>query len=226
MAAALGIACLWDLATAKFAWLPYPYFPSPDAVLGVMLKDPGVLLKHTLHSLRLLAVGYGGGVSVGLVTGVLIGWYARARYWGMPVMKFLGPLPATALVPLVMILPIPKDYLTLSGAVLIAFATWFPVTMLTSSGIANVRLSYLDVARTLGASRLYLIFRVAIPSALPNIFVGLFQCLGASFLTLMAAETLGVDAGMGFYVYYQKSYGPTTPRCTRHFLSWRCSFRS
>ena len=47
--------------------------------------------------------------------------------------------------------------------------------MLTSSGIANVRLSYLDVARTLGAGRWYLIFRVAIPSALPNIFIGLFM---------------------------------------------------
>src|SRR5207247_5678319 len=87
---------------------------------------------------------------------------------------------------------------------LIGFAVWFPVTMLTASGIANVRLSYLDVARTLGAGRLYLIFRVAIPSALPNIFIGLFMGLGASFLTLIAAETLGVKAGLGWYLGMRK----------------------
>ena len=57
-------------------------------------------------------------------------------------------------------------------------AVWFPVTMLTSSGIANVPVSYLDVARTLGAGRRYLIFRVAIPAAMPSIFLGLFMGLG------------------------------------------------
>jgi NitT/TauT family transport system permease protein len=203
-AGALVLTCLWELITAKLAWLPQPYFPGPDEVLGGVIEDRKVLLVSTLHSLRLLACGYLGGVAAGLVTGVLIGWFLRARYWLMPVMKVLGPLPATALVPLVMMLPI-REFLFLSGAALIAFAVWFPVTMLTSSGIANVRLSYLDVARTLGAGRLYLIFRVAVPSALPNVFVGLFMGLGASFLTLIAAETLGVKAGLGWYIGLQKS---------------------
>src|SRR5262249_53938444 len=154
--------------TAKLGWMLWPYFPGPDRVFGGMVEDRMLLLKSALHSFRLLACGYLGGVAAGLVTGVLIGWFLRFRYWGVPVMKILGPLPATALVPVVMILPV-KDYLFLSGAALIAFAVWFPMTMLTTSGIANVRLSYLDVARTLGAGRLYLIFRVAIPSALPNV---------------------------------------------------------
>ena len=156
--------------------VPLPYFPGPDEGLG-MIGDRWWLLVCTLHSLRLLFCGYLGGVVVGLVTGVSIGWFPRIRYWGMPILKFLGPVPATALVPLVMMLPV-REYLFLSGAALIAFAVWFPVTMLTASGISNVRLSYLDVARTFGAGRLYLIFRVAVPSALPNIFVGLFMGLG------------------------------------------------
>ena len=78
--------------------------------------------------------------------------------------------------------------------------------MLTASGIANVRISYLDVARTLGAGRPYLIFRVALPSALPNIFLGLFMGLGASFLTLIVAETVGVQAGLGWYLTWQQGY--------------------
>src|SRR6478736_3303156 len=67
-------------------------------------------------------------------------------------------------------------------------------------GISNTRASYLDVARTLGAGRAYLIFRVAVPAAVPNIFIGLFMGLGASFLTLVVAESVGVKSGLGWYV--------------------------
>ncbi|PYL13476.1 MAG: hypothetical protein DMF43_05150 [Verrucomicrobia bacterium] len=89
---------------------------------------------------------------------------------------------------------------------LIALAVWFPVTMLTASGISNTRASYLDVARTLGAGRAYLVFRVAIPAAIPNIFIGLFMGLGASFLTLVVAESVGVKSGLGWYVSWAQGW--------------------
>ncbi|MCA1659020.1 MAG: ABC transporter permease subunit [Verrucomicrobiaceae bacterium] len=73
-------------------------------------------------------------------------------------------------------------------------------------GISNTRASYLDVARTLGAGRGYLIFRVAIPAALPSIFIGLFMGLGASFLTLVVAETVGVKSGLGWYVAWAQGW--------------------
>src|SRR5204863_10013886 len=88
----------------------------------------------------------------------------------------------------------------ISSAALIALAVWFPVTMLTSPEISNTRASYLDVARTLGGGRAYLIFHVAIPAAVPNIFIGLFMGLGSSFLTLVVAESVGVKSGLGWYV--------------------------
>jgi NitT/TauT family transport system permease protein len=94
----------------------------------------------------------------------------------------------------------------LAGTALIALAVWFPVTMLTMSGIANVPASYFDVARTLGAGRGYLIFRVAVPAALPSVFIGLFMGLGASFLTLIVAETVGVKSGLGWYLKWQQGY--------------------
>ncbi len=205
LAGALAMGCVWDLVTVKWGWMPYPYFPGPDEVLGALIDDRAVLFESTWHSLRLLFTGYLAGVAAGLVLGVLIGWFPAVRYWGMPVLKFVGPVPATALVPLAMTL-FPASLSFFSGAALIAFAVLFPMTMLTSSGIANVRLSYLDVARTLGAGRLYLIFRVAIPAALPNIFLGLFVGLLASFLTLIVAETVGVKAGLGWYLQWQKGY--------------------
>ena len=194
---------IWDLITLKLNWLPLPYFPGPDVVFQGMVDDRAILLDSTYRSLKLLFTGYLAGVVSGVVSGVLIGWFRYVRYWGMPAIKLVGPVPATALIPLAMVLFANTFF---SGAALIAWAVWFPVTMLTASGIANVPISYLDVARTLGARRGYLIFRVAIPSALPTIFVGVFMGLLVSFLTLCVAETVGVKNGLGYYVKWQQGY--------------------
>ena len=203
MAAAIVILGVWDVITLKLALMPLPYFPGPDMVLTGMLEDRSVLFESVYHSLKLLLSGYFAGVAAGIISGVLMGWFRRAHYWGMPVLKVVGPIPATAFVPLAMVLFADPF---VSGAALIALAVWFPVTMLTTSGIANVPASYFDVARTLGAGSRYLVFHVAIPAALPSIFIGLFMGLGASFLTLIVAETVGVRAGLGWYLKWQQGY--------------------
>jgi len=168
-----------------------------------MINDREVLFDCTYHSLLLLGCGYALGVASGLFSGVCIGWFPQARYWGMPVLKIVGPIPATAWIPLAMVL---SPSAMFSAIALIALAVWFPVTMLTASGVSNTPASYLDVARTLGAGRAYLIFRVAIPAAMPSIFIGLFMGLGASFLTLVVAETVGVRSGLGWYVSWAQSW--------------------
>lgn len=203
LAGATAVLAVWDAVTLKFDLLTHAFFPGPDEVFGAIVEDRGILAESAWHSLRLQLTGYGVGVFAGLTTGVLVGWFPRFRYWAMPALKLIGPIPATALIPLVM--TIWKDSFACAVA-LIGFAVWFPMTILTSSGIASVRLSYLDVARTLGAGPAFLVFRVAIPAALPHIFVGLFMGLGASFLTLVVAETVGVQAGLGWYLAWQKGY--------------------
>jgi NitT/TauT family transport system permease protein len=201
--AAVLLLALWEVITSGLRLLPLPYFPGPPAVLQSMIDDRAILFDSTRHSLVLLLSGYALGVAIALVTGVCIGWFRAARYWGMPLLKVIGPIPATAWIPLAMVVSPSRE---LSSIGLIALAVWFPVTMLTVSGIANTRASYLDVARTLGARESYLIFRVAIPAAMPTIFVGLFMGLGASFLTLIVAETVGVKSGLGWYVSWAQGW--------------------
>lgn len=203
VAAAVLLLSVWEVITSGLRWLPLPYFPSPAGVLQSLLDDRALLFDSTWHSLFLLLSGYALGVAVALVTGVCIGWFGRARYWGMPLLKVIGPIPATAWIPLAMVVSPSAKF---SAVGLIALAVWFPVTMLTASGISNTKASYLDVARTLGASRAHLIFRVAIPAAMPNIFIGLFMGLGASFLTLVVAETVGVKSGLGWYVSWAQGW--------------------
>jgi NitT/TauT family transport system permease protein len=203
IAAAVLLLTGWEVITSGLRWLPMPYFPGPPGVLQSIIDDGKLLFDSTWHSLILLLSGYLLGVAVALVTGVCIGWFNTARYWGMPFLKIIGPIPATAWVPLAMVVSPSAQF---SAVGLIALAVWFPVTMLTISGIANTRASYLDVARTLGARPSYLIFRVAIPAAMPSIFIGLFMGLGTSFLTLIVAETVGVKSGLGWYVSWAQGW--------------------
>ena len=203
----IGVAVLtssvWEFVTSCMKWLPLPYFPGPEAVMAALASDRVLLFDSTWHSLVLLLSGYALGTIIALITGVTIGWFPHARYWGMPLLKVVGPIPATAWIPLAMVVSPSALY---SAIGLVALAVWFPVTMLTASGISNTRASYLDVARTLGAGQAYLIFRVAIPAALPNIFIGLFMGLGTSFLTLVVAETVGVKSGLGWYVSWAQGW--------------------
>lgn len=203
LAVAVLSLCVWEVITSGFRWLPMPYFPSPAGVLQSLINDRALLFDSTWHSLLLLLTGYALGAAIALVTGVCIGWSGRAHYWGMPLLKFVGPIPATAWIPLAMVI---SPSAMFSAVALIALAVWFPVSMLTASGISNTRASYLDVARTLGAKRGYLIFHVAIPAAMPSIFIGLFMGLGTSFLTLVVAETVGVKSGLGWYVSWAQGW--------------------
>jgi NitT/TauT family transport system permease protein len=202
--AALGAALIgWEILTAKTGVLPLPFFASPQGVLEVYFEDLPRLSESVGRSLLLLVEGFTIGSLIGCVTGVALGWSRTAGYWIHPLLRLIGPLPATAWVPLAFFL------FPTSGSAsvfLIALAAFFPVTVLTWSGVAGVNRDYYDIARTLGADRWFLILKVAIPAALPHVFVGLFMALGASFAVLVVAEMLGVKAGLGWYLQWAQGW--------------------
>ena len=139
---------LWELVTAKLDLLPRPFFATPQSLLEVYADDWARLGECTLRSLMLLVTGYTIGAVLGFVTGVAIGWSRAIGYWVHPVLRFIGPLPATAWLPLAFF-AFPSSWS--AGVFLIALATGFPVAVLTWSGVASVNAAYYDVARTLGA---------------------------------------------------------------------------
>ena len=194
---------LWEVATAKFAWLPLPFFPPPQAIIEVYTDDLPKLLDSVLASVKLQLGGYVIGAAVGFLTGVSIGWSRSVGYWVHPVLRFIGPLPATAWLPIAFF-TFPSSWS--ASTFLIALATGFPVTVLTWSGVASVSTAYYDVARTLGAKPSFLVLKVAIPAALPHVFVGLFMGLGSSFAVLVVAEMIGVKAGLGWYLQWAQGW--------------------
>jgi len=194
----------WQLASAKLGWLPQPFFPPPQALIEVYAYDYADLGTNLLASFRLLAVGFVYGGIAGFLTGIALGWSRQASYWIHPILRFVGPLPSTALLPIIFF-AFPSSWS--ASIFMIALAVAFPIAVLTWSGVASVNPAYYDVARTLGVKPLALIVKVAIPAALPHVFVGLFMALGAAFSSVMVAELLGVKAGLGFYVQWSQGWG-------------------
>jgi NitT/TauT family transport system permease protein len=201
---AIGLVfVVWQALTAKLGLLPRPFFTAPQKVLAAFVDDWPRILLCVYYSLRLLVVGVVIGAVLGFAAGVAIGWSRLAYYWGHPLLRFIGPVPATAWLP-VAVFVFPTSFS--ASVFLVALATGMPVAVLTWSGVTSVNSGYYDVARVLGANNRFLIFKVAIPAAMPHVFVGLFMGLSFSFAILVVAEMLGVKAGLGWYLQWAQGW--------------------
>ncbi|GJD49464.1 hypothetical protein OPKNFCMD_2194 [Methylobacterium crusticola] len=194
---------VWQVASAKTGYWPMPFFPPPQGLLHAYVTDYPRLLESVKASLVLLGLGLAFGATAGFLTGLATGWTRRVSYWTSPLLRFVGPVPTTALIPLVLFL-FPSSFS--AGIFLVALATWFPVTILTWSGVAGVDKAYYDVARTLGADQRFLLLRVTVPASLPHVFVGLFMGLGHAIAVLVVAEMIGVKAGLGYYIDWARGW--------------------
>ncbi|MDR1397726.1 MAG: ABC transporter permease subunit [Desulfarculales bacterium] len=201
-AAALAALNALNLVTNKFSLLPAIFFPTPDRILNVLVTDFPYLFADCLgSSAKLLFTGFFSGAVAGLITGIAVGFSKKISYWVNPLIRIIGPIPPTAWIPIVLV-AFPTTFG--GGAFLIALSVWFPTTVMTSSGIANVQNAFFEVSSTLGAGHYYQIFHVGIPAAMPFIFIGLFTGTCSSFITLMTAEMLGVKNGLGWYINWQR----------------------
>ena len=201
---ALGVwFLLWEFTTAKTGWLPKPFFSPPHGLLQVYVADWSRLLICIGYSLRLWGLGFFSGISLGFVIGVALGWSARFNYWGMPILKLIGPVPATAWIPATFFF-FPTTFH--ASIFLVALSCGIPVAIQTAAGVSQVNRAFYDVARTLGADERFLVLKVAIPASLNHVFVGLFMGLYYSFAVLVVAEMLGAKYGLGWYIAFQSAY--------------------
>lgn len=197
------LLALYDYLTLKTGTLTQPFVPCMNFIINAFVADYPMLIECTLHTLRLLMIGYSIGVSLGLVTGVTCGYSKKVRYWVDPVIKFLGPIPTSTWIPVIMVV---ASSLFAGAVFIIALGSWFAVTVASLTGISNVDKEFFEAARTLGASKRQLVFRVAIPHAMPSILQGCTQAMSSSCVALMIAEMLGVKAGLGWYMTWQTGW--------------------
>ena len=192
---------LWDVLGTKYQILTQPFFPGPAGIMEAFVSEGDFVLQNTLYSLRLYVCGFLAGTFIGIVTGVLVGWFPKVSYWISPVLKVLGVIPAVAWMPFALtLLPTPFS----SAVFLIAVSVWILVATLTAAGVQSTPKTQFEAGRTLGGNEAYLVFHVAIPHALPQIFTGITTANGYAFTTLVMAEMMGQPGGLGYYINASK----------------------
>lgn len=201
---AMGLAiAAWDILGTKLLLLPQPFFPGPAKILESFLIEGDFILENALYSIKLFSVGFTLGVVFGVGTGILIGWFPKVYYWVYPVLKITGVIPAVAWMPFALTL-FPSPF---SAAVfLIVICAWFSIAALTAQGIQSTPKIQFEVARTLGAKTPFLVFHVAVPQAMPQIFTGISNANGFAFTTLVMAEMMGQPGGLGYYINLSKAW--------------------
>lgn len=195
------VLAIWDILGTKYLLLPQPFFPGPAKILEAFLMEGEFIWENTLYSLRLFFFGFSLGVVFGIGTGILIGWFPKVYYWIFPVLKITGVIPAVAWMPFALTL-FPTPFL--AAVFLIIICAWFSIAALTAQGIQSTPKAQLEVAKTLGAKTSYLVFHVAVPHAMPQIFTGISNANGFAFTTLVMAEMMGQPGGLGYYINLSK----------------------
>lgn len=199
LAAPLLLLGIWE-ALSDTGILDARFFPPPSRILMALWQMllEGSLWQHVRISLIRILLGFLLGSIPGILVGLAIGLWKPVRALLSPLIAVLMPIPTMALVPLIMIL---FGIGELSKWVTIATSVFFPVAINTAAGVASIDGVYLEVARNFGASRLAFFTRIALPGALPVLFEGLQMGEAIALLTIVAAEMVAANSGIGYLIW-------------------------
>ncbi len=170
-------------------WVTNPFYRNGPNDLGIGW--------NLLISLRRVAIGYIAASLVAVPLGILLGISPVAFKAFNPYVQLLKPISPLAWLPLGLYLLRDSEK---TGIFIIFISSIWPTLINTTFGVANVNQEYLDVSKTLGASRLRTILKVIIPAALPNIVSGLRISMGIAWLVIVAAEML-LGTGLGYFIW-------------------------
>jgi NitT/TauT family transport system permease protein len=197
-----ALFAFWYLGT-KYRWDFYMRFtniPTPmevfEKVLEVNRSDK--YLTNIGISVRRILSGFGIAILLAVPMGLAIGRYRAVRDLLMPVCEVLRPIPAIAWVPMsIMLWPSNETsivYITFLGS-------FFPILLNTIHGVTAFDPVLVRAARCLGAGEARLFWNVILPGALPHIFTGLAVGMGVAWVSLIAAEMISGQFGVGYFTW-------------------------
>lgn len=234
----MALLLAWYLATTRFPVLDKMLFPQPEAVLKLFVTELPDMLKGLVNSLILLVSGYLLALGTALPLGLLVGWRTRLYHAVNPLTKVLGPIPPIVYIPYAIAL---LPTFRLASIFVIFIGAFWPIFINTVNGVFNIPKGLLDSARVLNLKERTLLLRIILPGAMPSICTGATLALVFAFVLLAAAELIGANSGVGWYIKnfadfadYQRvivgiifisivvtaiTWG--TERLERHLLRWR-----
>jgi NitT/TauT family transport system permease protein len=200
VAVVVGLLVWTALATIGVQGLPNPLEVAGRAA---ELIGDGTLVTDALASLRRVLIGFLLGTLLAIPVGFLMGWYATARGLLEPYVQFFRTIPPLAIIPLAIVLmgidERPKIFVIFLAAFLSSVVSTF-------QGVVGVDRTLINAARVLGASDRTIFLRVVVPASTPFILVGMRVGLGAAWGTLVAAELIAAQEGLGFRMQQAQLY--------------------
>jgi sulfonate transport system permease protein len=187
---------LWQLASS-LGWLPPRVLPSPLSVCqaGWHLTQTGELPLHLFESFRRAALGFAIGGGLGFILGLVNGLSRLSHRLLDSSLQMVRNVPHLALIPLVILwFGIGES----AKLFLIVLGVFFPIYLNTAHGVRSVEPRLVEMGRSYGLSRFDLLRKVILPGALPSILIGVRYALGITWLTLIVAETIASDNGIGY----------------------------
>ena len=194
-AVALALIGLWQLG-ADAGLISPVFFPGPDRSFGTLweqLHEPE-FWHAFVETLRRMALGFVSAALIGIAAGALIGLSRNLRDYVEPTLELIRPLPASAVIPVFVLLIGLNERMIVA---VIAFASLWPVLLGTVHGFKTVEPRLIEVSRLLHLSPLALVFKIALPNAMPDIFAGLRLALTVSLILAVVTEMLSGMPGLG-----------------------------
>jgi ABC-type nitrate/sulfonate/bicarbonate transport system permease component len=198
---AIGFASMfviWHLASVYL--VSSVLFPPPARVLvkAYELARSGMLEQQIAVSMQRILIGFVCGSAIGIPVGLAIGSFAGVRRVLEPYTEFFRFIPATAMITVAVIwFGIGEG----SKIFLIIYTTVFVVIVNTAAGVGAVAPNKIRAAQSLGASRVQIFLFVALPATMPYILTGMRAAMGNSFITIIAAELVAANAGLGKMIW-------------------------
>lgn len=184
----------------NLAFITFANVPTPIEVLreAINFATSPKMRFHIFSSLYRIAVGFSLAALFGVVLGLVIGRFVKARVTLLPPLEVLRPIPAVAWIPLA-ILMFPSSeasmiYITFIGAI-------FPILLNTIHGVENVDPRLIASARSLGTREWRLFGEIILPSSAPAIVTGLSIGMGTCWFCLVTAEMISGQFGIGYYTW-------------------------
>jgi ABC-type nitrate/sulfonate/bicarbonate transport system permease component len=169
---------------------------NPDPVYGLSIYT-AEYYTHIFASCVRVFVAFALATILGVPLGLFMGWSTKVREYLFPVFEMLRPIPILAWVPLAIIMFSGLE----TPVIFLAFlASFFVTTLNTMLGVESIDESYFRAAQCLGANDRQIFTNVVIPGAMPFIFTGLQISIGVCWFSLVAAEMVSGQYGLGYVI--------------------------